>query len=73
MKRINLKSISERLSNREMKLVTGGKEEGDPLPEFVWGEPDGYCQIAQHCYFAMRCYVFFGDCEVGTCVRSEQC
>ena len=31
MKRINLKSVSETLSNTEMKLVTGGNDPNNPM------------------------------------------
>jgi len=72
MKRINLKTITNALSSKEMKAVTGGIDPLLPV-SFPLDYPDGVCRISEgHCYFAYPCFIAFG-CEHGTCIPDSNC
>ncbi|MDR2585723.1 MAG: hypothetical protein LBC84_05845 [Prevotellaceae bacterium] len=65
MKRINLKSIADHLSNMEMKLVTGGDSGSGNHPDgpdmFLPDEPDGYCNGGND----IRCYLLLPHSQCG--------
>ena len=71
MKRINLKSISERLSDKEMKLAKGGEEcpdcdDREPIhgDGWCWGPdtcPYEDCMTPHYCYSDYDCVQRFGQ------------
>ncbi|MEG0518039.1 MAG: hypothetical protein RR555_04100 [Bacteroidales bacterium] len=52
MKRINLKSVSKSLSDKEMKLISGGYSNGYARKE---NGSSGHCCVDGQCDYSYRC------------------